>query len=262
MQQIWHARMAVPDLDTGMAEIGELLGLAWRPVVTRPMTITDENGHPHPVDCHVTFSLGGPFAIEVWQAIPGTPLAVPESGYLHHLGYWVEDYAAEKERLAALGYPPFLSSQPSLLISGARATSCSNHVTCGAISPTCAICTRRTPPSPASPYCPPERASRTWIRRSSTPSRRMCRSSTPVTTCRCSATAPSTNSTAAPSRAGGSSPSSGTWWSRRSTPSPQRACAHWVGRPARLAGSPCQWPATTLPPRLCGERSRGSRATR
>jgi hypothetical protein len=59
-----------------MAEIGELLGLAWRPVVTRPMTITDENGHPHPVD-----------------------------------------YAAEKERLAALGYPPFLSSQPSLLIS-------------------------------------------------------------------------------------------------------------------------------------------------
>jgi hypothetical protein len=34
------------------------------------------------VDCHVRFSLGGPFAIEVWQAIPGTPLAVPESGYL------------------------------------------------------------------------------------------------------------------------------------------------------------------------------------
>jgi hypothetical protein len=24
------------------------------------------------VECHVVFSLGGPFAVEVWQAIPGT----------------------------------------------------------------------------------------------------------------------------------------------------------------------------------------------
>lgn len=117
MTRFWHVGMAVPDLDQGMAEIGKLLRLAWRPVVTRSMTITDEYGRPHPVDCHVTFSLGGPFAVEMWKAIPGTPLAVPESGYLHHLGYWAEDYAAEKERLPAPGYPPFLSSDPALLIS-------------------------------------------------------------------------------------------------------------------------------------------------
>ena len=117
MSSIWHVGMAVPDLDTGMAEIGELFNLAWRPVVTRSMTITDENAQLHPVDCHVTFSLDGPFAVELWQAIPGTPLATPESGYLHHIGYWVEDYTAEKERLSALGYPPFLSSDPTLLIS-------------------------------------------------------------------------------------------------------------------------------------------------
>jgi hypothetical protein len=81
------------------------------------MALKDENGRPYDVDCHVTFSLGGPFAVEVWQAIPGTPLATPESGYLHHIGYWVGDYAAEKDRLSALGYPPFLTSDPTLLIS-------------------------------------------------------------------------------------------------------------------------------------------------
>jgi hypothetical protein len=154
MTRFWHVGMAVPDLDQGMAEIGKLLRLAWRPVVTRSMTITDEYGRPHPVDCHVTFSLGGPFAVEMWKAIPGTPLAVPESGYLHHLGYWAEDYAAEKERLPAPGYPPFLSSDPALLISRGPATCCSNPVTCSVTSPTCAICIPRTPRSPGPPCCP------------------------------------------------------------------------------------------------------------
>jgi catechol 2,3-dioxygenase-like lactoylglutathione lyase family enzyme len=117
MGTIWHVGMAVPDLDKGLAAIGELFDLTWRPVVTRSMTIKDESGRPHDIDCHVTFSFGGPFAVEVWQAIPDTPLAMPESGYVHHLGYWVDDYAAERERLRALGYPPLLTSDPTLLIS-------------------------------------------------------------------------------------------------------------------------------------------------
>jgi catechol 2,3-dioxygenase-like lactoylglutathione lyase family enzyme len=81
------------------------------------MTINDGSGHPFDVDCHVTFSLGGPFAVEVWQAIPGTPLATPQAGWLHHLGYWVDDYPAERRRLETLGFAPFLTSEPTLLLS-------------------------------------------------------------------------------------------------------------------------------------------------
>ena len=116
MGKIWHIGMAVPDLEKGLEEIGELFDLTWRPIVTRSMTIKDGDGRSYDIDCRVTFSLGGPFAVEVWQAIPGTPLAMPESGYLHHIGYWVDDLAAESERLDHLGYPPFLSSAPSLLL--------------------------------------------------------------------------------------------------------------------------------------------------
>jgi hypothetical protein len=65
----------------------------------------------------VTFSLGGPFAVEVWQAIPDTPLATPQAGWLHHLGYWVEDYPAERQRLNTLGFVPVLTSEPTLLLS-------------------------------------------------------------------------------------------------------------------------------------------------
>ena len=62
------------------------------------------------------FSLGGPFAVEVWQAIPGTPLDVPEAGGVHHIGYWVDDPAAEAERLGALGYPGYATAGPTPLL--------------------------------------------------------------------------------------------------------------------------------------------------
>ncbi|GGL05320.1 hypothetical protein Sme01_63780 [Sphaerisporangium melleum] len=43
------------------------------------MTIK-EAAREHMMDVHVTFSLGDPFAVELWQAIPGTPLATPGTG--------------------------------------------------------------------------------------------------------------------------------------------------------------------------------------
>jgi hypothetical protein len=116
MGKIWHIGMAVPDLERGLVEIGEIFDLSWRPIRVRAMTIEDGTGRPYDIECHVTFSVGGPFAVELWQAIPDTPLAIPESGYLHHIGYWVDDLAAEGERLDNLGYPAFLSSGTSLLV--------------------------------------------------------------------------------------------------------------------------------------------------
>jgi anti-anti-sigma factor len=116
MGKIFHIGMAVPDLDKGLAEIAELFDLTWRPINVRTMTINDGIGQSLEIECHVTFSVGGPFAVEVWQAIPGTPLAMPESGYFHHIGYWVDDLAAESKRLDALGHPAIMSSAPSVLL--------------------------------------------------------------------------------------------------------------------------------------------------
>ena len=62
------------------------------------------------------FSLGGPFAVEVWQAIPSTPLDMPEAGGVHHIGYWVDDLAAEAKRLDALGYPSYATAGTTPLL--------------------------------------------------------------------------------------------------------------------------------------------------
>jgi len=104
MQSIWHIGIAVPDLEQGKREISEVFGLRWRPARVRSLTLTDEAGRSCPVECHVVFSLGGPFAVEVWQAIPGTPLDMPKGGGVHHIGYWVDDIAAEARRLGTLGF--------------------------------------------------------------------------------------------------------------------------------------------------------------
>src|SRR5271156_1957579 len=116
MGKIWHIGMAVPNLEKGLEELGELFDLTWRPVNVRTITAMDGGGRPVEIECHVTFSVGGPFAIEGWEAIPDTPLAMREAGYFHHIGYWIDDLATEATRLDALGYPMFMSAPPSVLL--------------------------------------------------------------------------------------------------------------------------------------------------
>ena len=58
----------------------------------------------------------GPFAVEVWRAIPGTPLDIPEGGGVHHIGYWVDDVAAEARRLEGLGFPGYATAGTTPLL--------------------------------------------------------------------------------------------------------------------------------------------------
>jgi hypothetical protein len=62
MGSICHIGIAVPDLEKGQKELGEVFGLRWRPARVRKLTLTDAAGRPYAVECHVAFSLGGPFA--------------------------------------------------------------------------------------------------------------------------------------------------------------------------------------------------------
>src|SRR5258707_3263390 len=110
MGSIWHIGIAVPDLENGQKELGEVFGLRWRPARVRKLTLADAAGRPYEVECHVVFSLGGPFAVEVWQAIPGTPLDMPQAGGVHHIGYWGDDLAAEAKRPHALGYAGYATA--------------------------------------------------------------------------------------------------------------------------------------------------------
>lgn len=116
MESIWHIGFAVPELEGGKKELGDVFGLRWRPTRVRKLTLVEVTGQSHDVEILVTFSLGGPFAVEVWQAVPGTPLDIPDSGGVHHIGYWVDDLDAEASRLDALGYPRFATAGTTPLL--------------------------------------------------------------------------------------------------------------------------------------------------
>ena len=110
MAGIWHIAFAVPDLEQGMKEFGTAFGLGWRPVHEALARLTDEHGVEHEVTCKFTFSEGSPFAIEMWEAVPDSPLAPPGDTVLHHVGYWVDDLKAEGERLEQHGWPCFMTA--------------------------------------------------------------------------------------------------------------------------------------------------------
>jgi hypothetical protein len=48
MGSIWHIGIAVPDLEEGKEELGEVFGLRWRPARVRKLTLADAAG---PVRC-------------------------------------------------------------------------------------------------------------------------------------------------------------------------------------------------------------------
>lgn len=109
MGGIWHFAVAVPDLEKGMEEFSKAFEVEWRPVHEALAQLRDENGVEHEVVCKFTFSVGGPPAIEMWEAVPDSPLDAPGDTVLHHIGYWVDDLAAEGERLEGHGFPCFMS---------------------------------------------------------------------------------------------------------------------------------------------------------
>jgi hypothetical protein len=111
MGAVWHVAFAVPDIKQSMNELSTAFGVEWRPVHRTEVVLEDEHGTKQDVSCTFTFSVGSPFAFEMWQAIPGTPLATPQHSILHHIGYWVDDLAAESERLASHGWPCFVSGR-------------------------------------------------------------------------------------------------------------------------------------------------------
>ena len=46
MQSIWHIGFAVPHLEEGKKELGDVFGLRWRPARVRKVTPADATGRP------------------------------------------------------------------------------------------------------------------------------------------------------------------------------------------------------------------------
>lgn len=104
LQRFHHSGMAVADIDVTMDLLGPVLGLSWAPVRDfDPLPFWTPEQGAHEVRVRATYSLGGPHHLELVQ---GTgpfydPDRTPDA---RHIGIWVDDLAAEANRLVGAGW--------------------------------------------------------------------------------------------------------------------------------------------------------------
>jgi hypothetical protein len=102
--QLFHVGIRVTDLAAAMEEISASSGVSWTSLRDWPMDVWLPDRGYITMDIALTFSTAGPVRLELIQGSPGTPLDASEVPGTHHLGYWVDDPAAETERLLAQGW--------------------------------------------------------------------------------------------------------------------------------------------------------------
>jgi Glyoxalase/Bleomycin resistance protein/Dioxygenase superfamily len=93
----FHVGVVVPNLERAMEELGTVLGATWTEIAERPLgewTV------------RVAFATDGPPFIELVEGPPGSPWEAAGGARLHHLAWWIDDLARERERLASSGFAP------------------------------------------------------------------------------------------------------------------------------------------------------------
>jgi len=110
--QLFHTGIVVEILDAGMAELGAALGLTWKG--GRPVAMELQlYGEARTLTMRIAHSVQGPPHIELIQAIPDTPWALPAAAGVHHLCYWAEDSTARCAALEQAGFARVMGEQGS-----------------------------------------------------------------------------------------------------------------------------------------------------
>ncbi len=98
----FHVGIVVDDLDAALAELTDLAGYGWCPVLeleTPVLLAGDEIMLP----LRFAYSASLP-RIEVIQSVPGTPWMPLAGSGAHHIGYWSDDLVADGALLGARGF--------------------------------------------------------------------------------------------------------------------------------------------------------------
>jgi hypothetical protein len=102
-QRFFKTGIVVTDLEAAMAELGGQLGVEWTPVQAVALSVRTQVALEE-LELNVVVSREGPTYLELIEAQPEGYYAAPDGSYLHHVGLWVDDLAAESKRLEAAGW--------------------------------------------------------------------------------------------------------------------------------------------------------------
>lgn len=106
IENISHVASIVPDLDRAMREMSEQIGARWAtPRCSEGSTLEMPDGPHTTYDMRVVMSLQGPPYLELLEGSqdPKSIWNIAEGPRFHHIGYYVENWRQEMNRLEQLG---------------------------------------------------------------------------------------------------------------------------------------------------------------
>jgi hypothetical protein len=101
VKPLFHVGVVVQEIQEGMTELTNVLGLSWGRVQRKQLTMETPGGTKS-VDVCYAYSIDGPPYLELIEQRTETVFA--ELG-LHHVGVWTDDPTSESARLDGLGWP-------------------------------------------------------------------------------------------------------------------------------------------------------------
>lgn len=101
---VWHVAFTVSRLEEAMDDLHKAIGAGWGAIHEFEAEMIDGQGGRHNFPARVVFSTCEPCAIELFEAVPGTPLAQRGRNPFHHVGYWTDDIVGERAELDRLGW--------------------------------------------------------------------------------------------------------------------------------------------------------------
>jgi len=109
---LYHVGVRVVELEAAMAELGKAFGITWASVVEREQPAWTPADGAFTTPLRFTYSCEGPQHVELLQGAPGSLWDGADAPGLHHHGVWVDDVAAETERLVAAGWTLEMAQKP------------------------------------------------------------------------------------------------------------------------------------------------------
>lgn len=101
---MFHVGIVVPDLDAGLARLGELLPVRWGPIVENDIPARDGHGNDRVLPNRICYSTEPPY-LELIQEVPDSPWVCNEHSNLHHIGFFSDSLVTDARELSAAACP-------------------------------------------------------------------------------------------------------------------------------------------------------------
>ncbi len=101
----YHVGIVVRDLAAAQAQLTELLGVTWGPVMHLDATdYRDGSDRDLVLPTTICYSVDEP-RLELIQELPGSVWVCNEHSNLHHIGFWSDDLTGDSTELTGAGCP-------------------------------------------------------------------------------------------------------------------------------------------------------------